>query len=655
MKIAANGVTLISGGNVIKQGDETPFVFELNGEKGEVVDLTGATVEIKLANSRALVVEKQATVNTDNTVSFSLGEDDVTGYGDMRLEFIVTYPGGIKEKFPADGFQRIKITPSLEYAETGGIAYVTVEQIKQEFQQQINAFKSDVNQTLVDVNKAKNDAITATNNANQATQRANQSADNADSKAQELEQRVNQAIASGTIDLEVKDARGGFDSLRERLDKEFNEVSAQLAQTEIEIKKNKASTRNIGNLQTMVTFIDDDGYDGVLDILKPMFTSRGVPCVIALKGDSVILQTEEKREQLRDLQNNYGWEMASHTMTHIRLNEATDKEIEEDCINFLNLMHEYGLNVETIVYPWGEKGNTAVISKYYRAGFVTSNGVNNGITLDDYNIGREILGNSPSRDLQFFKDMIDSIEGKPRWLVFMTHVSDPATDVQQIEDVLDYVISKNIPIVTASEGLRHYGSLVSSQTNYPSHHIDYKYTRIKPNGYIDTNRYLMNSVGDGISDRSDKLPSEFEVGTTTQIFSSRNRGDLPTTGTMITIKPISTNGYAKQLLLGTESTTNAQPAVYYRTSLSTDDSWGRWLPLSGIIYETVTEDTPISEFPMGESIKQVTGWSLGNGTIKVIRPTSSPGYSRMFFYSATNDRIYTRRDIPSGWTDWKEI
>lgn len=470
----------------------------------------------------------------------------------------------------------------------------------------------------------------------------------------------------GDSSVEVEQARvdasGHINAtLKERLDKEQNEVTTQLAQTDDTLKSEslkssqiQAQTRNVSDLKTMVTFIDDDGYDGVLDILKPMFTSRGVPYVIALRGDATVLQTEEKREQLRDLQNNYGWEMASHTMTHIHLNSSTDKEIEEDSINFMNLMHDYGLDVESIVYPWGERGNTSVVSKYYRAGFGVINGVND-IELDDYNIGREQLGNLTSRDLQFYKDLIDGIEGKPQWLVFMTHVSDPTTNVQQIEDVVDYVISKNIPIVTAREGLKHYGSVINTRENKE---IDTKYFRVKSNGVIQANRYLLNyyNVGNnGNVITGDSLPSAFDVGVTTKIFVTQTAPPLPFGGVLVTTKANGTSGYTSQLLYGNVSNARNEPRILYRTSLTGSDGWSGWVSLTGINYQSVTEDSPITDFQYGESVRFVTGWSLGNGVVKTIRATNVAGYGRQLYFPASNDNIYTRRESGDGWRAWKQI
>lgn len=279
MQLVANTVQLVSGGNIIKQGDETPFVFKLMDESGEVIDLQGATILVKIANFQALVLEKNATINIDNTIEFSLTSEDVTGYGTMRLEFIVIYADQTKEIFPANGWQEIKITPSLENIEVAGVARVTVETIKAEYQAQIDEFKSSVNSDLVQFSITEDNAVLATNNANDAADRANTTATNADNKATELEDRVNTAIASGTVDLEVKDARGGETTLGVRLDKINYQLSEQEQQSQTlthglnVINSDQASPLNVevkGN--TLVNLLGKDGNfetdsnsDGVAD------------------------------------------------------------------------------------------------------------------------------------------------------------------------------------------------------------------------------------------------------------------------------------------------------------------------------------------------------------------------------------------------------
>ncbi|MGG0554888.1 hypothetical protein ABEY55_20145 [Priestia aryabhattai] len=158
---AGNSVEQVFGGNVIKQGDGTPLGFNFRSENGELVNLNGATVEVKIASEKGVVVEKQAVISDQYTVTFSLSQEDITGSGDMRIEFIVTYSGGTVEKFPSDDWQRIRITPTLEDVEKYGVGYITfeklTEELTEEFQSQFQSFKDAVTeQTEIQVQRVEN-------------------------------------------------------------------------------------------------------------------------------------------------------------------------------------------------------------------------------------------------------------------------------------------------------------------------------------------------------------------------------------------------------------------------------------------------------------------------------------------------------------------
>ncbi|MCU7712483.1 hypothetical protein OK414_14785 [Priestia sp. JV24] len=145
---AGNSVEQVFGGSVIKQGDRTPLGFNFRDENGELVSLTGAKVQFKMASKKGVVVEKQATISDEYTVTFSLGEADITGAGDMMIEFIVTYSNGLQEKFPSDDWQRIRITPTLEDIEKYGVGYITFEKLTGEFQNQFDEYKGNVDEQI---------------------------------------------------------------------------------------------------------------------------------------------------------------------------------------------------------------------------------------------------------------------------------------------------------------------------------------------------------------------------------------------------------------------------------------------------------------------------------------------------------------------------
>jgi 5-hydroxyisourate hydrolase-like protein (transthyretin family) len=195
--IPANSVHLIGGGNVIKQGDETPLTFQLNDESGQPVDLAGATVTVRMANSQIVVLTKQVTVNDDNTVSFAITSDEATGHGEMRLEFVVNKEGK-QEIFPAQGFQQITIQPSLGSLDSGYVAVITLEEFERRVNEAVNRAYTATDGAIEAMNAANTAAqfanekaqaaSTAAELANGAADKANQAAQNATAEASNLSQ-----------------------------------------------------------------------------------------------------------------------------------------------------------------------------------------------------------------------------------------------------------------------------------------------------------------------------------------------------------------------------------------------------------------------------------------------------------------------------------
>ena len=94
----------------IKQGDTRHAIRGLLKNNGNIVDLTGATVQFKMFSRYSkTLIDSPATIETDGTVQyvFTDGETDVTGLYDA--EFLVTYTDDRVETFPHEGFIKIYI------------------------------------------------------------------------------------------------------------------------------------------------------------------------------------------------------------------------------------------------------------------------------------------------------------------------------------------------------------------------------------------------------------------------------------------------------------------------------------------------------------------------------------------------------------------
>ncbi|PEE43832.1 hypothetical protein COM71_24265 [Priestia megaterium] len=157
-----NSVEQVFGGAIIKQGDRTPLGFNFRDENGELVSLLGSTVDVKLANRQGVVLSTRAIISDEYTATFSIGASDITGAGDMRIEFTVNYPSGVNEKFPSDDWQRLRITSTLDDLGKTGVAYITFEKMTKDFQTQFNSFKLDVSKETENQKKRVDDLINST-------------------------------------------------------------------------------------------------------------------------------------------------------------------------------------------------------------------------------------------------------------------------------------------------------------------------------------------------------------------------------------------------------------------------------------------------------------------------------------------------------------
>lgn len=258
---------------------------------------------------------------------------------------------------------------------------------------------------------------------------------------------------------------------------------------QIKMKTAQAS-RNTEPFRPLISFIDDDGNDGILTKLKPLFTAKSIPIGLALPGNCSVITDDTKRAGIVDLQDNFGWEILSHTMTHTSVASMTNAELEADCRTFLTTFDGYGLNVNSIAYPWGQvnPAQYPIISKYFISAFSTASTYNSLDNMNDYYINRFGLGSNmaPGYDtLGAFKALIDSAKTNTQWLVFMLHCDYPGNDMQIISDVLDYAIAQGIEIVAPNDGLRVFGGILQSGRKESS------YFNVKANGYVDTNRYSL--------------------------------------------------------------------------------------------------------------------------------------------------------------------
>jgi hypothetical protein len=154
----SNQANIVSQGTEIKEGDtNTRFQIQLLDVSGQPVDLTGSTVSIYFSNqsNSMLLLNKQASLSstpTDGKVIFQFSENDATGNGIINIQVNVTYSDGDIEKFPANGYASIQITPSLDNLENVQLSTYTlkqvVDQLNTSFSTSLNSVKTELNSNI---------------------------------------------------------------------------------------------------------------------------------------------------------------------------------------------------------------------------------------------------------------------------------------------------------------------------------------------------------------------------------------------------------------------------------------------------------------------------------------------------------------------------
>jgi peptidoglycan/xylan/chitin deacetylase (PgdA/CDA1 family) len=453
-------------------------------------------------------------------------------------------------------------------------------------------------------------------------------------------------------------------------------LSSSLAQSANQIRDNTKSiyTTSRGNWQPrpIVTFIDDDGFDNLLNVLKPIFLEKNVPLVAAVYSTSQVLNTTDKINQLLDLQNNHGWEIASHTMYHDHLAAMNEQQIRDDSSNILNYLRNLKFNVESIVYPFGDTtiDSRRVISEYYRCGVSVEQSsptlkYNLFSQPNLYNLLRANIGVDNTKDFAYYKQIVDDAVANNAWLIWEMHINMASFDANQriiLGQIIDYIKGLNIQIVNIRDGLNYYEPLVTSDDYSKGLNDDY-FTLHKTGKVISNSAIRYEKLNAHPS--TDLISAYVNPLTIFSVNSSGNAG-YPGSGTVVTIKG-NDKGWHNQLWFD-----------YYNNAMQIRrvDSAGVWTTWTKLILQgdldtqmkvkffsqnAFTATTVLTDFTNDQitvfpvNIAGGTGFPNNNAGIVTTYRLNGNGFSRQEFREYLSSALYTRYVNGSGaWTAWEQ-
>lgn len=233
----------------------------------------------------------------------------------------------------------------------------------------------------------------------------------------------------------------------------------------------------------LVTISIDDGFKQDYTHVMPLLNSKGVVATTGVVTNWIGTTSELMTvEQIKELQDVHGWEIASHSKTHsAQFPTKTDEELTMELKESKEILNSYGLDVNNLLLPFGATDARVqeFCRKYYRATRVSGSG-SNGIqnytpvnmqALSSILFGDAVAGSTTDAEsgtivdsFEYFKYYIDQAKTKNLWLIFIMHSKTMVNNglLPMLEQIVDYIQSINVDIVTMNEGLNQFGNIVDT-------------------------------------------------------------------------------------------------------------------------------------------------------------------------------------------------
>jgi peptidoglycan/xylan/chitin deacetylase (PgdA/CDA1 family) len=190
--------------------------------------------------------------------------------------------------------------------------------------------------------------------------------------------------------------------------------------------------------------LSNEGYKGTFYIVTHQLADTGYPGFMS-------------RSQITSLYN-AGEEIGAHTRTHRDLTTLSDADQQSEINGSRQDLLSWNVGpILSFSYPFGSY-NSTTMSLVQNAGFTNAAATIDGNvtpTSDQYQLER--LGVTVNVTANQVKQWIDNAIANKQWLILAFHAIDYSgteysTTPETFNEIVDYLKSKNVPVVTASEG-----------------------------------------------------------------------------------------------------------------------------------------------------------------------------------------------------------
>jgi peptidoglycan/xylan/chitin deacetylase (PgdA/CDA1 family) len=226
------------------------------------------------------------------------------------------------------------------------------------------------------------------------------------------------------------------------------------------------STTHAQTSTPMVSFTFDDGFLSTFTNALPVLSARDIPATAYVTTSWINSGTTGDNfpamnwDQVTQLQNQYGWEIGSHTVTHPQLNTLPLDQVDQELVESKETLQSHGINATSFASPYGEVNDEVVTEslKTYNShrGFVDrfdsrDNSYNNTNT--------KVQSIEESTSIDDVQSWIDQAMQTGQWLILVLHNVaenyDPnyqwTTTNSELGQIADYIKEIGIPTMTVNQ------------------------------------------------------------------------------------------------------------------------------------------------------------------------------------------------------------
>ena len=464
---------------------------------------------------------------------------------------------------------------------------------------------------------------------------------------------------------EIIQARKGFETLDDRIEKTVN--------------ANK-DINSISNTGAVLTITSDDALMGDYTHLFPLLKSRGVTASIAIPPSKIGEAERMSWSQIKELVNDEGWSVMSHSDTEVQLAEVAIEEAERELVNSKTKLEGQGLVVNHLTYPNGSYNlEVQKISKKY---FKSSGTIKSGVNVAPVKSQDLFRMSLRYTDIQYLKEAVDTAIANDGWVILYGHGNEfDGVDwtgnigtlvLDRTREVIDYAISKGVEILNHDEAWEKKGNPIDiglyDYDGYSEENIV-----ISSNGDLIVNNKDHEQIGKAIvyaGITADTKLTEFKKFTAThtqfnQTQASTSGFPEQRAGSLITHRELSDDyGYQEYRLVNYDR-------IYTRRWV--DSKWNSWKLSHGevgsrIANTGITSETQPSAFPdftithtkVTSAQASTSGFPEQRaGTLVTHKMISDTGYPYQEYHILGVNRVYRRPQSiaspPYNWGSWLQI